>query len=115
MKNIAKKSEANSMPEGSTSVFHEYKLPGQNVCIGVSEINGRYPETGFDVDEKVEGCWYVESGTGSIWVSGEEYTVEPGDAVLIPINEKFYIQGNNLRLVVASSPLWYPEQHKHID
>lgn len=114
MKYVLKKSEANPIQEPS-SVFYEYKLSAKNVCIGVSEINGRYPETGYEMDEKVEGCWYVESGRGAVWIAGQEYAVEPGDVISVPAGEKFYIQGESLRLVVASSPLWYPEQHKHID
>jgi mannose-6-phosphate isomerase-like protein (cupin superfamily) len=78
-------------------------------------INGRYPEEGFDVDEKIEGCWYVERGTGTIWIGSEEHAIEPGDVMYVPINEKFAIHGDNLRLVVASIPIWYPEQHKHVD
>jgi mannose-6-phosphate isomerase-like protein (cupin superfamily) len=114
MKYVLKKSEANPIQEPS-STFYEYKLPGKQVCIGVSEIEGRYPESGFEVDEKIEGCWYVEKGSGIIWIDGNEHTLEVGDAVIIPANEKFYIQGYGLRLIVASSPVWYPEQHKHID
>lgn len=112
---VFKKSEVSGVQEGSNSTFYEYKLPGKNICIGVSEINGRYPETGFDVDEKIEGCWYVEKGKGVIWIAGKEYEVGEGDAISVPINEKFYIVGENLRLIVASSPIWYPEQHKHVD
>lgn len=112
---IVKKSEAKAISEGASSVFYEYKLPGKLVCIGVSEIHGRYPEKGFDIDETVEGCWYVEQGTGFIGIGNEEHALEPGDVISLPANEKFYIIGNHLRLVVASSPPWYPEQHKHID
>lgn len=114
MKYVAKKEETNPIQEPA-SVFYEYKLPATRVCIGVSEINGRYPETGYEVDEKVEGCWYVEQGTGVIWIGGNEYNIEPGDVILVPANDKFYIRGERLRLIVSSSPLWYPEQHKHID
>ena len=115
MKYIVKRAEAKAIPEGDGSVFYEYKFDVKQVCIGVSEINGRYPESGFEVDEKVEGCWYVESGTGMIGIAEQEYAVEAGDAICVPVNEKFYIQGDKLRLVVASSPPWYVEQHKHID
>lgn len=115
MKYVVKKYEAKIIRENNVSTFYEYNLPFKNASVGVSEINGRYPETGFDIDEQVEGSWYVESGKGIVWVSGQEYTVEQGDVILIPANEKFYIVGENLRLVVASSPLWFSEQHKHLE
>ncbi len=114
MKYVCKKSEARAVSEPS-SVFYEYHLPAKTVSIGVSEINGRYPETGFEIDEQVEGCWYVEQGTGAVWIQEVLYPLELGDVVSVPQGEKFYIEGNNLRLIVASSPLWSPEQHKHVE
>lgn len=114
MKYVIKKSEVVTTQENGISHFHEYQFPFKNASLGVSEINGRYPESGFDVDEEVEASWYVEAGTGFIWIGGQEYTVEKGDMIYVPAGEKYSIQGKNLRLVVCSSPSWYPEQHKHL-
>lgn len=115
MKYIIKKSEAVTSQENGVSRFNEYQFPFKGASLGVSEINGRYPVSGYDVDEQVEASWYVEKGTAKIWVGGSEYKVEPGDMIYVPAGEKFWIQGNSLKLIVCSSPTWTPEQHKHIE
>lgn len=93
----------------------EYAFPFKNASLGVSEINWRYPQTGFDVDEEIEASWYVEWGNGIVWIDWQEYNVQKGDMIYVPANEKYYIVWNKLSLVVSSSPVWYPEQHKHIE
>lgn len=115
MKYIIKKSDVVATQENGISRFHEYQFPFQHASLGISEINGRYPEKGFDIDEEVEASWYVEEGEADIWIGGEVQHVEKGDMVYVPKAEKYWIDGKNLRLVVASSPVWYPEQHKHIE
>ncbi len=112
---LIKKADAQKTQENGISRFYEYPFPVKNASLGISEINGRYPESGYDMDEKIEANWYVESGSGTIWVGGESHDVAPGDMLHIPSGEKFWILGNNLRLVVCSSPPWTPEQHKHIE
>ena len=113
MKLFASKTSAKKISENSASVFHEYDLPFNKLSTGVSEINGRYPETGFDVDTEVEAVWYIVSGTGSIFVAGELYELTAGDMVMIPAGEKYWIEGKQLQLVVSSSPPWTPQQHQH--
>ncbi len=34
--------------------------------------------------------------------------------ILIPRSEKYWIKGDHLKLIVASCPKWYPDQHKHL-
>lgn len=115
MKYVIKKSEVFTSQENGTSRFHEYQFPFKNASLGVSEINGRYPTKGYDVDEKVEASWYVEHGKATIFIAGQTYNLEAGDMIYVPAGEKFWIEGENLRLVVCSSPMWTPEQHKHIE
>lgn len=83
--------------------------------LAISYINGKYPEGGgFDVDEAVDQIWYVESGTGTVCIQGSECTIEPGDMLLVPRGQKYWIRGKSLKLVVASCPKWFAEQHKHL-
>ncbi|OGK17700.1 hypothetical protein A2866_05965 [Candidatus Roizmanbacteria bacterium RIFCSPHIGHO2_01_FULL_39_8] len=114
MKLLIKKSEIKRIQEHPGSTFHEYNLPFQNVSVGVSEISGRYPHSGFDVDQEVEQVWYIEQGKGRVWLLNSFYELSEGDMVLIPKGEKYWIEGTNLKLVVVSSPPWFPKQHTHI-
>ena len=115
MKYVIKESEVTTSQENKVSRFHEYPFPFKNASLGISEINGRYPQSGFDVDEKVEASWCVENGSGIIWIDGEEHSVEKGDMIYIPAGEKYWINSNDLRLIVCSSPPWTLEQHRHIE
>lgn len=54
MKCVIKKSEVITSQENGVSRFHEYQFDFKNASLGVSEINGRYPQQGYDIDEKVE-------------------------------------------------------------
>jgi len=96
MKLLVKKDEVNVIQENPVSKFFEYGLSFNKLSVGVSEINGRYPEKGYDVDSEVEAVWYVESGSGQINIMQEVYDVEPGDMIMIPKGEKFWIDGKIL-------------------
>ncbi|MEK7628582.1 MAG: cupin domain-containing protein [Patescibacteria group bacterium] len=115
MKYLIRKNEVVTSGEHGVSKFSEYNLPFNHFSTGVSEIHGRYPTTGFDVDTEIEAAWFVVAGTGTIFVGDREHLVAEGDMVFVPPNEKFWIAGNHLKLVVTSSPPWNAEQHKHID
>ena len=115
MKLLVKKTEVKKFTEHNISVFSEYSLPFNNAAVGISEINGRYPEKGYDLDQKIEQIWYIEKGSGKIWVMDEIYFVGPGDMILIPKAKKYWIEGKALKLVVISSPPWFAEQHIHLD
>lgn len=112
MKSVFKESEAHKITENPYSCFFEYPVSTQNISLGISEINGTYPLEGFAMDEKVEALWYVESGTGTITIENVRYQVSKGDMIHIRPGEKFSINGDALRLVVAGSPPWTTEQHK---
>lgn len=112
MRYVIKKSEAKIVQE-ENSQFSEYPFPFRDVSLGVTQINGRYPQNGFSVDQEVEAYWYVESGKGTVWIDGQAYVIESGDMISIPKGEKYWIHGEELKLIVCGSPRWYPEQHKH--
>ena len=111
---VLKASQAVTMQGDHVSRFFEYQFDFQRASLGVSEINGRYPAAGYDIDSEVEQIWYVENGSGIIWIGGSEHAVKHGDMIHIPPGDKFWIQGAELRLIVASGPPWFPDQHKHV-
>ena len=113
MKLFAKKSDARKVAEHDVSTFYEYPIDFKRMSVGVSEINGVYPSTGYDYDEKVEAIWYVLSGHGKVTTANNSYSLEAGNMLKIPPNTRFKIAGTKLKLLVVSSPPWWPEQHKH--
>jgi mannose-6-phosphate isomerase-like protein (cupin superfamily) len=115
MKLYAKKDSALKIEEHGISTFYEYPIDFTKMSVGVSEINGEYPQHGFDIDTEVEAVWYVLSGTGEVIIEDERFTLNEGDMIKVPQNNKFKIIGNTLKLVVISSPPWTAEQHKHVE
>lgn len=115
MQYVIKKSKAIKIDEHGISTFHDYKFPFTDASLGVSEIHARYPQTGYDIDEKVDAYWYIEKGIATIFIGGEQYIVEPGDMIHIPKGEKYFIDTTYVKLVVCSIPNWYPEQHNHLE
>lgn len=111
---VAKVGDAKKIQELDISEFSEYPLAFKDVSVGISEIHGRYPASGFEVDASIEQVWYVEEGKGVIVTETKEYSVATGDMIRIPSGEKYAIETDRLRLVVSSSPPWSSEQHQHV-
>jgi mannose-6-phosphate isomerase-like protein (cupin superfamily) len=109
----ARKSDAEKISEHEVSTFYEYPLDFKRMSVGVSEIDGEYPESGFDFDEEVEAVWYVVSGSGTVTTPEYTYQLAAEDMIKIPAKTRFKITGDKLKLVVVSSPPWWSEQHRH--
>jgi mannose-6-phosphate isomerase-like protein (cupin superfamily) len=114
MKFVVSKKQAAVTAEYGISKFYEYGLPFPDFSTGVSEIDGRYPKSGYEVDGNVDASWYVVSGSGELWIAGSTYPINPGDLVFVPKGEKYWIDGKNLTLVVTSFPAWHATQHTHV-
>jgi mannose-6-phosphate isomerase-like protein (cupin superfamily) len=85
----------------------------KNINSAVIELNGRYPETGFALNTVCEEVLYVIEGSGQLVGSQTKIIIETGDMLRIKPNEKYYFDGN-LKLLISSSPAWYPEQYQNV-
>jgi mannose-6-phosphate isomerase-like protein (cupin superfamily) len=112
---VIKRNERQTVFEHGVSAFHAYPLNSTNLSMGISEINGRYPQSGHDSDTAIEQVWFVESGQALISLNGVEQSLSSGDMVLVKAGDTYWIDGKSLRLIVASCPPWTVEQHRHID
>ncbi|HEX7963332.1 MAG TPA: hypothetical protein VF466_01950 [Candidatus Saccharimonadales bacterium] len=113
-KRIVRADDANKIAEHGVSLFSEYDLPFSTFAVGVSEINGRYPQAGFDVDDDVEQVWYVVEGSARITLGEDQTEIGTGDMLLVARGTPYIIDGT-VKLVVASGPPWHAEQHRHIE
>jgi mannose-6-phosphate isomerase-like protein (cupin superfamily) len=112
MAQLVKKNQTHTTSEHDVSTFIEYAMSSTQLSMGISAINGRYPASGTDVDTGLEQIWYVLDGDGTVTVGTDVYQLEAGDMLHIGKNEPYVIDGR-LRLMVASTPAWTAEQHKH--
>jgi mannose-6-phosphate isomerase-like protein (cupin superfamily) len=114
--NSIQKSNANSFSNGPTCTGYEYSFGDKDMNIAVVTVNGRYPETGYVMNEVCKEVGYVLSGRGSISVvGGDMRNLETGDAVMIQPGEKFFWQGDSLEMLMPCSPAFYPEQYKIVE
>lgn len=100
---------------GPTCTVTEYGKIGDNADLAEAMINGRYPEAGFGLNRESDMMIYVVSGSGAVVQEGTGFEIHPQQAVSIDKGTKYYFEGNNLRILMISSPPWSPEQYEHID
>jgi mannose-6-phosphate isomerase-like protein (cupin superfamily) len=111
---ILTKSETVGFSNSDTCSGFEFQFEDRELNVAVVTVYGRYPDEGHLVNEVCREIAYVFSGTGSVGVEDEKYTLNPGDAVHIEPGERFYWQGDELKMLMACSPAFYPEQHKEV-
>lgn len=78
-------------------------------------INGRYPETGYSLNEKSSFVIRILGGEGLLVGNNDKIAVREGDVVFVEKGEPYYFEGKNLLLFMASSPAWHPDQYSFID
>lgn len=97
----------------NTCAAIEYPNGDNDIWGAVIELHGRYPLTGYTVNEKCKELVYFVSGEGVLVIGDKKIKVKKGDQVVIDPNEKFYWQGD-LVMFMPCTPAWYPEQHKEV-
>lgn len=109
------KAEAVAFTNGPTCSGQEYSFGDNGLNIALVTVNGRYPESGYVMNEVCKEAGYVVGGIGALCLeSSEKIAVAEGDAILLQPGEKYYWEGESLVLVMPCAPAFYPEQHKKI-
>lgn len=111
---IIKLDEAQVFNPSEACEVREYEFGDPDINIGTAEINGRYPESGFLVNEKVKEYAYVIRGIGKIATKIATFDFAQGDVISIPVGEPYYWEAH-CSLVMPCAPAWYPEQSKLVD
>jgi len=93
-------------------IVYEYPMGKSDINIGVAEIRGRYPESGFAMNEECTEMGYVVKGSGRLVTEKRSITLGEGDVVYIPAGEKYYWEGE-FTVVLPCTPAWYVAQHVH--
>ncbi len=110
---IIKREEAKKFTNSPACTAWEYPLGDKDINGAVIELNGRYPEKGFAVNEKCKEMAYIVSGTGKWVTEGKEIPFGADDLLFINAGEKFYWDGQ-AKIFMPCTPAWYPEQHQII-
>lgn len=80
----------------------------------VVELNGRYPNTGWVINQQCKELGYVRSGKGQIVIEDKTFPLSAGDVVLIQPGEKYFWHGE-MSIVISCTPSWHPEQHLQVE
>lgn len=92
----------------------EYNFPNKNLWLAIAHINWRYPTTGKAIDHECNNMYYVLSGKGVIHDETGDYEIKPWDCFLFNKGERYRVEGNNLKVILPSSPTWFLSQHEII-
>ncbi len=111
---VIKQSEANVFPNSPECIALEYPFGDPDINSVVIKLSGRYPETGFAINEKCKEMAYIIEGDGKLVTETEALPVSMGDTVLIHPGEKYYWEGT-MTMFVPCTPAWSAEQHKIVE
>ena len=107
---IVEKSETNKVNPTPGTTIHEYFIDEPSISGATTEINGRYPEVGFAVNEVSKELVYIISGNGHIITPSNETSFEQSDVIFINKNELFAWQGT-FSMFMVTTPKFDPKQH----
>ena len=111
---IIRKKETQVFKNSGACTAIEYPMDDKDINGAVIELNGRYPDKGFAVNEISKEMAYVIEGSGKVVVENKEFVVENGDLVLINPNEQFYWEGK-MTIFMPCAPAWSPDQYKILE
>jgi len=97
----------------ATCTVYEYGDNGKS-DIARAVINGRYPEKNFAVNEQSSMTVFVVAGIGMLTTKDSSVSLSKGDVLFIDNTEAYFYEGENLDIVMYSSPVWSPEQYKEV-
>lgn len=93
----------------------EYPIAGEkNINFAVARLSGRYPGSGFVVNEICKELVYVTEGEGKLIIEKSVVNLKSGDVVLIEPGEKYFWEGH-MTLLLSCAPAWNPEQHRLVE
>lgn len=78
------------------------------LSVAVATLSGTHPESRSNRSTR---AYYIIAGSGTISVSGVEYEVEKGDAILVPRGELHSLQGT-LTYALINTPAFDPSQEQ---
>lgn len=113
--NIIPSSQTKKIQASPTTTIWEFVMEEKSISGAIAEINGRYPEKGFAVNENSKELSFVISGNGHIVTPTQKRPIRVGDQVFLDKGESFAWEANGaLTLFMANTPKFDPKQHKII-
>ncbi|MDA3837223.1 MAG: hypothetical protein PF542_06400 [Nanoarchaeota archaeon] len=112
---LIKKSDSDKYENTKSCTVWNYDFPNKNLGCATALISGRYPDSGRSVNLECDEIYLCISGSGIIHSDKGDFEISQGDLYFFEKNEKYWVDGTNLFVVLVNSPKWSPEQHKLVD
>lgn len=112
---LIKKDQAEKKSNSDACTVWEYEYPSQLFSFAIAEINGRYPDEKRCANLECEETYYVISGKGVVHSEKGDYEIEQGDLYFFEKGEKYWVEGENLKVVLVNAPKWTLDQHKQVE
>lgn len=105
---------AESAPGQNSNVCKtiEYSFGDSDIDLGIATITGRFPDSGYALNLVSKELVYVLEGTGTIVFEDKKVKYNPGDAILILPNEKYYYETAYSKVSLTCTPAWHKNQHR---
>lgn len=91
----------------------EYSFTDKSMNGALITIQGRYPATGYAMNEISKELAFVLRGSGKICTASQTISFTEHDTVFIDAGEKFYWEGD-CDVYTICSPAFDPAQHKEV-
>lgn len=108
------KAQSSKHEHGDLTVW-EYATDSENLSIARGVVNGRFPEKGRHVNTICEEMYYVMGGTGKLFIEDEVIELARGDVYLIKPNKAYYVEGEQLDVLLPTYPKWTQEQSNIVE
>jgi len=84
-----------------TKIIYKYPSLSKSSELNCMVVNGRHPEdkNEYIIERDCQFIIYVTKGNGKIYAGKEIFNVEVGDAVYVPTENKFAVEGNDLEYI----------------
>ncbi len=112
---LIKKSDSKKIKNSKNCTVWEYEYPSREFSLATALIKGRYPEEKRVVNLECEEIYYVLSGSGIVHSEKGDFEINKGDLYFFEKKEVYWVEGNNLFLVLVNVPKWTLDQHQIID
>lgn len=112
---LIKKSQAKMHQNSNDCTVWEYEFPSQNFSFATALIDGRYPTEKRAVNLECEEVYFVIFGSGIVHSEKGDFVVATGDLYFFEKGERYWVEGNQLKVALANAPKWTPGQYKVIE
>ena len=111
---LIKKSQRIKKQIAPNGFVYEYPDASKDLGIAVSELNGRVPDEGRMKNNVVHEVYYVLSGSAKVFMGDKIFEISEGDVLHIDAGREYHVEADNLKLVIPTSPAFYPEQWENV-